>query len=155
MLYVAEVGALTYNEIKKANAPTRCIFENGTELQLLLQSLASNLYKGGKRVTVPDDETLTEMGLQPNTPMASVYVLRSLSDDPQVTELPGLHKIGSTSSTAVERTVHAASETTFLGRLCRSSRSIASRAASRARSRGYCTDCSRPRGSTHGLSVMA
>jgi hypothetical protein len=115
MLYVAEVGALTYNEIKKANAPTRCIFENGTESQLLLQSLASNLYKGGKRVTVPDDETLTEMGLQPNTPMASVYVLRSLSDDPQVTGLPGLHKIGSTSSTAAERTVHAALETTFLG----------------------------------------
>jgi len=47
--------------------------------------------------------------------MASVYVLRSLSDDPQVTGLPGLHKIGSTSSTAAERTVHAASETTFLG----------------------------------------
>lgn len=115
MLYVTEVGELTRNEIKKANARTRCIFENGTESRLLLQSLASNLYKGGKRVTVPDDETLAEMGLQPNTPMASVYVLRSLSDDPQVTELPGLHKIGSTSSTAAERTVRAVSETTFLG----------------------------------------
>lgn len=115
MLYVVEVGELTRNEIKKANARTRCIFENGTESRLLLQSLASNLYKGGKRVTVPDDEALAEMGLQPNTPMASVYVLRSLSDDPQVTELPGLHKIGSTSSTAAERTVRAASETTFLG----------------------------------------
>lgn len=115
MLYVVEVGELTRNEIRKANARTRCIFENGTESRLLLQSLASNLYKGGKRVTVPDDETLAEMGLQPNTPMASVYVLRSLSDDPQVAELPGLHKIGSTSSTAAKRTVRAVSETTFLG----------------------------------------
>jgi hypothetical protein len=115
LLYVVEVGERTYNEIQKANARTRCIFENGTESRLLLQSLASNLYKGGKRVTVPDDETLKEMGLEPNTPMASVYVLRSLSDDPQVTDLPGLYKIGSTSSTADERTVHAASETTFLG----------------------------------------
>lgn len=115
LLYVAEVGQLTRNEIKKANARTRCIFENGTESRLLLQSLASNLYKGGKRITVPDDETLTEMGLQPETPEASVYVLRSLSDDPQVTELPGLYKIGATSSTVAERTVRAASDTTFLG----------------------------------------
>lgn len=115
VLYVAEKGELTYNEIQKANTRTRCIFENGTESRLLLQSLASNLYKGGKRVTVPDDEMLREMGLQPNTPMASVYVLRSLSEDPQVTDLPGLHKIGSTSSTAAERTAQAPANTTFLG----------------------------------------
>jgi hypothetical protein len=114
MLYVVEVGELTYDEIQKANARTRCIFENGTESRLLLQSLASNLYKDGKRVTVPDEQTLAEMGLQPDTPMASVYVLRSLSEDPQVTALPGLYKIGSTSSTAAERTANAASETTFL-----------------------------------------
>jgi hypothetical protein len=115
LLYVVEVGELTYNEIQKANARTRCIFENGTESRLLLQSLASNLYKEGKRVTVPDEQTLAEMGLQPDTPMASVYVLRSLSDDPQVTSTPGLYKIGSTSSSAGERTAHAASDTTFLG----------------------------------------
>jgi T5orf172 domain len=115
LLYVAEVGELTRNEIKKSNARTRCIFENGTESALLLQSLASNLYKGGKRVTIPDGETLSEMGLDPETPMASVYVLRSLSDDPQLAEFPALHKIGSTSSTANERTAGAESETTFLG----------------------------------------
>jgi hypothetical protein len=115
LLYVAEVGELTYNEIQKANARTRCIFENGTESQLLLQSLASNLYKDGKRVTVPDDEILAEMGLESGTPMASVYVLRSLSEDPQVTAMSGLHKIGSTSSTAEDRTARAASDTTFLG----------------------------------------
>jgi hypothetical protein len=55
------------------------------------------------------------MGLEPDTPMASVYVLRSLSDDPQLAEFPALHKIGSTSSTADTRTARAMSETTFLG----------------------------------------
>lgn len=115
LLYVAEVGELTRDEVKKSNARTRCIFENGTESALLLQSLASNLYKSGKRVTIPDDETLSEMGLDPDTPMASVYVLRSLSDDPQLAEFPALHKIGSTSSMASERTAGAEAETTFLG----------------------------------------
>src|SRR4051794_29646193 len=47
--------------------------------------------------------------------MASVYVLRSLSEDPQVQAVQGLHKIGSTSSTADDRTARAASDTTFLG----------------------------------------
>lgn len=115
LLYVTEVGKLEYNEIQKANARTRCIFENGTESRLLLQSLASNLYKGGKRVTVPNAEVHAEMGLEPDTPLASVYVLRSLSSDPQVAALPGLHKIGSTSATAEARTANATSETTFLG----------------------------------------
>jgi Meiotically up-regulated gene 113 len=115
LLYVAEVGERTHDEIKKANARTRCVFENGTESNLLLQSLASNLYKGGKRVTVPDATVSAEMGLRPDTPMASVYVLRSLSDDPQVKALTELHKIGSTSATAHDRVARAASDTTFLG----------------------------------------
>jgi len=115
LLYVAAVGERTHDEIKKANARTRCIFENGTESNLLLQSLASNLYKGGKRVTVPDATVFAEMGLRPDTPMASVYVLRSLSEDPQVKALPELHKIGSTSSTAEDRVARAATNTTFLG----------------------------------------
>lgn len=115
LLYVSEVDALEYNEIKKANARTRCIFENGTESRLLLQSLASNLYKGGNRVTVPDAEVHAQMGLQPETPMASVYVLRSRSEDPQVKALPALHKIGSTSANAEDRTAGAIADTTFLG----------------------------------------
>lgn len=115
LLYVAEVGEVTQDDIGKANARTRCIFENGTESNLLLQSLASNLYKGGKRVTASDVEIHEAMGLEAATPMASVYVLRSLSEDPQVKALPDLHKIGCTSTSAEQRTVHALSQTTFLG----------------------------------------
>lgn len=119
LLYVDEVGELTYNEIQKANARTRCIFENGTESHLLLQSLASNLYKGGKRVTDLDDDALDaveeRLTLADETEMASVYVLRSLSDDPQVAGLPGLYKIGSTSQTAHQRVTAAETTTTFLG----------------------------------------
>jgi len=55
------------------------------------------------------------MGLRPDTPLASVYVLRSLSEDPQVTALPELHKVGSTCSAAEDRVARAASDTTFLG----------------------------------------
>lgn len=119
LLYVVEVGERRYDKIQKANARTRCIFENGTESGLLLQSLASNLYKGGKRVTDLDDDALDaveeRLTLAAETEMASVYVLRSLSEDPQVTALPGVYKIGSTSRTARQRVTGAETTTTFLG----------------------------------------
>jgi hypothetical protein len=128
LLYVAEMGQRELDKIRKANARTRCIFENGTESDLLMQSLASNLYKDGRRVTEPNELTLERMGLAPDTkvttraamalapdtPMATVYVLRSLSDDPQVRALPHLHKIGSTKQNVEARTAGAHKQTTFL-----------------------------------------
>ena len=124
LLYVAEMGQRELDKIRKANARTRCIFENGTESDLLMQSLASNLYKDGRRVTEPNEVTLERMGLAPDTksamdlapdtPMASIYVLRSLSDDPQVQSLAHLYKIGSTKQTVEARTGGASKHTTFL-----------------------------------------
>lgn len=114
LLYVAEMGQRELDKIRKANARTRCIFENGTESNLLMQSLASNLYKDGRRVTEPNEVTLERMGLTPETPMAVVYVLRSLSNDPQVQGLSHLHKIGSTKQSIEARTSGAHKETTFL-----------------------------------------
>ena len=46
--------------------------------------------------------------------MASVYVLRSHSSDPQVTGLSHLHKIGSTKRTVEIRTENAIKKSTFL-----------------------------------------
>lgn len=114
LVYVAESTAKV-KEYGRVNARLRCIFENGTEADLLLRSLSSQLYRFGKRVTEPNSETLQAMGLAPETPLASVYVLRTLSDDPQVQELAHLHKIGSTKNTVEKRTAAAFKRTTFLG----------------------------------------
>jgi hypothetical protein len=46
--------------------------------------------------------------------MASIYVLRSLSDDPQVQNLAHLYKIGSTKQTVEARLGGASKHTTFL-----------------------------------------
>ncbi|MEX2274995.1 MAG: GIY-YIG nuclease family protein [Actinomycetota bacterium] len=114
VLYVAEEGERSLDEGGRTNARLRIIFENGTESALLLQSLSANLYKDGRRITEPMSETLEAMGLDPETPMASVYVLRSLSDDPQVQQFECLHKIGCTKYTAEQRVKHAPEDTTFL-----------------------------------------
>jgi hypothetical protein len=115
LLYVAEMGELELDQVRKANARTRCIFENGTESNLLMQSLASNLYKDGRRVTEPSEVTLERMGLETETKMGHIYVLRSLSDDPQVAAFGNVHKIGFTTQTVEHRTAGAEADATFLG----------------------------------------
>ena len=114
LLYVADVGKLTSDDIGKSNARTRCIFENATESDLLLQSLASNLYKGGSLVTEPDADTRARIGLDPDTKMGSVYVLSSMSTDEQVSGIQDLHKIGSTSLSMDHRLSGASNSPTFL-----------------------------------------
>lgn len=115
LLYVAEMGERELDQIRKANARTRCIFENGTESNLLMQSLASNLYKDGRRVTEPSEVTLERMGLETETEMGRIYVLRSLSDDPQLAAFENVHKIGFTTKTVEDRIAGAEADATFLG----------------------------------------
>jgi hypothetical protein len=115
LLYVAEMGELELDQVRKANARTRCIFENGTESNLLMQSLASNLYKDGRRVTEPSEATLEPMDLEAETKMGHIYVLRSLSDDPQLGAFENVHKIGFTTQTVEHRLAGAEADATFLG----------------------------------------
>lgn len=116
LLYVAEVGEHEFAKSNKGNnARTRCIFENGTESDLLVLSLGRNLYKDGRRVTEPSEVTLERMGLEAETKMGHIYVLRSLSEDPQLAGFGDVHKIGFTTQTVEHRIAGAEGDATFLG----------------------------------------
>ena len=113
LAYVAEIG----DEKKEAGrrvARMRVIYENGTESNPLLQSFSRVLYKNGKRITEPNHTTLERMGLMKGTKMGVVYVLRSLSADPQVSAIPNLYKIGFTTRTTADRIKQANQEKTYL-----------------------------------------
>jgi hypothetical protein len=114
LVYIAHIGERIQDATGDSNARMRCIFENATESDLLLRSLASQLYKDGKRVTEPEARVAQPIELDPRTPMGVVYVLRSLSDDPQVRSIPNLHKIGCTVRTTKQRTRDAVKEATYL-----------------------------------------
>ena len=113
LVYVAELGEIEKTESGR-NGRTRCIFDNGTEGDLLLRSLARQLYDGGRLVTEHDDVIRERIEIHPDARIGSVYVLRSLSQDEQVRSIDNLHKIGSTSRTAAERVAGAEQSTTFL-----------------------------------------
>lgn len=114
LAYVASMGDATREKGKKVVARLRCILENGTEFDPLLRSFGRQLYKHGRRVTEPSSDTLERMGLEPGTKMGFIYVLRSLSTDPQVSTIPDLYKIGYTTRTTAARIQKANDEKTYL-----------------------------------------
>lgn len=117
MLYVAEMGE-THMRNGKRNARLRVIFDNGTEGNNLLRSLAAELYKdlNGRRVTSTDMGPLFDDKVDDgDTQTGMIYVVKSLSDDPEIRKLDGLlHKIGFTAGKMEVRIQSAKDDPTFL-----------------------------------------
>ena len=94
------------------------IFDNGTESNNLLRSFQRALYKDdtGRRITEPDAGPLFEEPTNPEgTESGTIYVLRSLSDHPQIAEhREVIHKIGVTGGNVESRIAGARLDPTFL-----------------------------------------
>jgi len=112
LLYVENVGERK-KEKGKINARLRCIFENGTESDMLLRSLSAELYKHGRRVT-DNEDTLLDNVREDDVSTGYIYVLKSLSTDPQISSIKNLYKIGFTTSLVEHRIRNAVNEATYL-----------------------------------------
>ncbi len=115
LLYVAEVGEVEKIKGKK-NARLRCIFENGTESDMLLRSLSAELYKDGRRVTEHEDHLLDGFSeiTDEDEETGYIYVLRSLSNRPEISEIENLYKIGFSTIPVEQRIKNAEKEPTYL-----------------------------------------
>lgn len=112
LVYVEHVGEL--KKIKGSlNARLRCIFENGTESDMLLRSLAAELYKHGRRITDNEEHLLDELE-EASISSGHIYILKSLSKDPKIQEIKNLFKIGYTKGSVEKRIRNAENESTFL-----------------------------------------
>ena len=115
--YVAEVGEKEIKN-KKVNARLRCIFENGTESNMLLRSLATELYKDptGRRILDSHDKALEELELikEDDKSTGYVYVLSSSSEKPEIKAIQNLYKIGFSSVPVEARIKNAKQEPTYL-----------------------------------------
>lgn len=116
MLIVAEVGDdnLTPNQDKfKRKQRLRIVFENGTESSMYRQSLSQRLFENDGQALVRTGHDTSEIG-DADEESGHVYVLRSLSDDPQVSSLQNLHKIGFSTTTVAKRVANASGSPTYL-----------------------------------------
>ena len=99
----------------RSDGRTRCIFDNGTESDMLYRSLYKALLKDGFGVSdcVEQESGTTEI-LDNDVYNGYIYVLSSLSNNPQVRSKRNLYKVGCCSGDVTERIKNAVNEPTYL-----------------------------------------
>lgn len=112
MCYVEAIGEAKFVH-GRAKERIRVIFENGTESNMFLRSLSSQLYEGG--FIVVDQGYTGEVQLEVDDSIAGyIYVLKSKSEDENISSIKDLHKIGFATTTVAERIKNAENDPTYL-----------------------------------------
>ena len=99
---------------------TVIIFENGTESNMMFQSLYKSLHTNGKMVTQNVDKVIEEFtetfsGItNEDKETGHIYVLTSQSEKEDIASLENLYKIGYSSTSVQERIKNAENEPTYL-----------------------------------------
>lgn len=119
MLLLEQIGELKKSSNSLPDARTRCIYENGTESDILLQTLRKNVVGDGYAIS----ELQEEMDAQffNNSDITTedkvtgyIYILSSLSDNPVVKKEKNLYKIGFTTNSVEQRIANAENDPTYL-----------------------------------------
>ena len=119
MLLLEKIGELKKSSNFLPDARTRCVYENGTESDILLQTLRKSVVGDGYAISELQQET--ESQFFNNSDIASddkvtgyIYVLSSLSDNPDIKTEKNLYKIGFTTDRVEDRIANAEKEPTYL-----------------------------------------
>ncbi len=118
LAFVAEQGDIFRTSNNEPDARLRVVYSNGTESNLLMRSLQRALYKDDKARMLTGTDMGPLFGDAPepdDIESGTIYVLRSLSSHPFVTEHRELiHKIGVTSGKVETRIAAADKDATYL-----------------------------------------
>lgn len=118
MVYVAEIGEPIKGSNEAMDARLRVIYSNGTESNLLLDSLRRGLYKdeASRIVTEPSAGPLFSGEFEDgDVETGTIYVLRSESDHPWIKEnREFIHKIGVTGGDVKKRLGNPKVSSTYL-----------------------------------------
>lgn len=117
LVYLAEIKETKRSRNGMIDGRTRCIFENGTESDLLLETVRRNVVNDGYGVTEPNEKEESDFSQtmsEGDRATGFVYVLRSLSSAPEIAGVKDLYKIGFTVNSVEERIANAVHEPTYL-----------------------------------------
>lgn len=118
LLYVSNIEQTEHRKEgerkNRSDFRLRCIYENGTESDLLRSTLAKRLRENGRRVTEHEDRMLEVEPEEGDIDSGFIYILKSLSDNPEIQNLANLYKIGFSRGSVEERIKNAESSTTYL-----------------------------------------
>lgn len=116
MCFVAEVGEdvdLVVGGKPQQKQRLRVVFENGTESKMYKQSLMTRMYEQQGQVLARSGVDASEI-FDADMESGHVYVLQSLSEDPAISGLKNLHKIGFSTTSVEQRIRSAESSATYL-----------------------------------------
>lgn len=115
---IDEIGEYRVDGEGRYNPRLRVIFENGTESNHLLLSLAKRLYmdETGRRIVRDADSIVDTFNNISHKDKRSgqIYFVTTLSENPTLKAIPNLIKIGYTELTVEERTKNAVRDIAFL-----------------------------------------
>lgn len=120
LVYLESMDDAKWTEnVRGRNARTRCIYENGTEANILLQTLRKSVMTDGYMVTECSEQTSSNFfkntDITANDKVTGfIYVLSSLSQDPAIKEVKHLYKIGFSTNSVEQRIANAENEPTYL-----------------------------------------
>lgn len=119
MLLLEQIGELKRSSNFLPDARTRCIYENGTESDILLQTLRKSVVGDGYAITELQEESESQFFSHADITTDDkvtgyVYVLSSLSDNPAIKAEKNLYKIGFTTNNVEQRIANAEHEPTYL-----------------------------------------
>ncbi len=111
LIYLQKVDEPYRGNSRKINRRTRCIYENGTESDVLLRSLGKRLSDMGYAIKDNPDVVSVADG---DSETGYIYVLKSLSENPRIASTKNLFKIGFSTTSVEERIKKASQDPTYL-----------------------------------------
>lgn len=119
MLLLDKIGELKKSSNFLPDARTRCVYENGTESDILLQTLRKNVVGDGYAVTELQEDGngkfFSNSDVTADDKVTGfIYVLSSLSQAPAIKEVKHLYKIGFSTNSVEQRIANAENEPTYL-----------------------------------------
>jgi len=119
LAYVANVGSKQKKNFGNVNARLYCVFDNGTESNMYLRSLAAAMWKdpaSGQIVETNQSDIFDEGTQVDENDEASgyIYILRSLSPNSAIRSIKNLYKIGYATTSVEKRIANAENEPTYL-----------------------------------------
>jgi Meiotically up-regulated gene 113 len=119
LVYIANIGSKQKKNFGNVNARLCCIFDNGTESNMYLRSLAAAMWKdptSGQIVESKESDIFDENSQVTDDDQAAgyIYILKSLSSNPEISSIQNLFKIGYSTTSVEKRISNADKEPTYL-----------------------------------------
>ncbi|RTL13429.1 MAG: GIY-YIG nuclease family protein [Neisseriaceae bacterium] len=118
--YLETIYDLIKDKNSKLDGRIYCVFENGTESNMLFRSLGKMLYQNGYIVSSSNSDDIAEFSrgfnlvTDEDTQTGFIYILKSKSTNPKINSIENLYKIGYSTIPVEERIKNAENEPTYL-----------------------------------------